>query len=48
MSRHEQARYQIERQRRQELFNQRVSETTRVYLDRYRNILNDVQNQGIS
>ncbi|MFJ5452435.1 hypothetical protein ACIPT4_05210 [Pectobacterium jejuense] len=48
MSRHEQALYQIERQRRQALFNQRVSETTQVYLDRYRNILNDVQNQGIS
>mgnify|MGYP003366691150 CR=1 FL=1 len=48
MSRHEQARYQIERQRRQEIFDQRVSETTRGYLDRYHTILRDVEDQGLS
>lgn len=48
MSRHEQARYQIERERRQAIFNRRVSETTRIYLDRYRTILHDVESQGLS
>lgn len=48
MSRHDQARYQIERQRRQELFNQRVRETTRSYLARYRGVLDDVQSQGLN
>ena len=48
MSRHDEARYQIERQRRQDLFNQRVRETTRTYLARYRGILEDVQSQGLN
>jgi hypothetical protein len=48
MSRHDEARYQIERQRRQELFDQRVRETTRSYLARYRGVLDDVQSQGLN
>lgn len=48
MSRHDEARYQIERQRRQELFNQRVRETTSSYLARYRGVLDDVQSQGLN
>ncbi len=48
MSRHDEARYQIERQRRQELFNERVRETTRSYLTRYRGILDDVRSQGLN
>ena len=48
MSRHDEARYQIERQRRQDLFNQRVRETTCTYLARYRGILEDVQSQGLN
>lgn len=48
MSRHHEALYQIERQRRQDIFNQRVRETTRSYLDRYRGLLGDVQSQGLS
>jgi Sec-independent protein translocase protein TatA len=48
MSRHDEARYQIERQRRQDLFNQRVRETTRTYLARYRGILEDVQSQRLN
>ncbi|WP_186043222.1 hypothetical protein [Burkholderia gladioli] len=48
MSRHDEARYQIERQRRQELFNQRVRETTSSYLARYRGVLDDVKSQGLN
>jgi hypothetical protein len=48
MSRHDEARYQIERQRGQELFNQRVRETTRSYLGRYQGVLDDVQSQGLN
>jgi len=48
MSRHYEAQYRIERKRRQELFNQRVRETTHSYLDRYRGVLDDVQSQGLS
>jgi len=47
MSRHHEALYQIERKRRQDIFNQRVRETTRSYLDRYRGVLEDVQSQGL-
>lgn len=47
MSRHHEALYQIERKRRQDIFNQRVRETTRSYLDRYRGVLDDVQSQGL-
>ena len=38
MSRHVNARYEIERRRRQELFEQRVRETTRTYLERYERV----------
>lgn len=48
MSRHDEAHYQIERQRQQDLFNQRVRETSRTYLMRYRGILEDVQSQGLN
>lgn len=47
MSRADEYRYQIERQRRQELAQQRVRETTRPFVERYRNILNDVSSQGL-
>lgn len=47
MSRADRYRYQIEQQRRQELAEQRVRETTRPFLERYRVVLNDVANQGL-
>ena len=47
MSRHYDAFYEIERQRRQDIFNQRVRETTRNYLDRYRGVLEDMLSQGL-
>ncbi|MBI1624758.1 MULTISPECIES: hypothetical protein [Comamonas] len=47
MSRADEYRYQIERQRRQELARQRVRETTRPFVERYRSVLNDVASQGL-
>ncbi|APW46710.1 hypothetical protein [Rhodoferax antarcticus] len=47
MSRADEYRYQIQRQRKQELDRQRVRETTRPFLDRYRSVLTDVINQGL-
>ena len=47
MSRADEYRYQIQRQRKQELDRQRVRETTRPFLERYRNVLNEVASQGL-
>lgn len=47
MSRADSYRYQIERQHRQALAQQRVRETTRPFLERYRRILDDVVSQGL-
>ena len=47
MSRADEYRYQIQRQRKQELDRQRVRETTRPFVERYRSILNDVASQGL-
>lgn len=47
MSRADEYRYQIERQRRKELAQQRVRETTRPFVERYRSVLNDVASQGL-
>lgn len=47
MSRADEYHYQIERRRRQELAQQRVRETTRHFLERYRSVLNDVASQGL-
>lgn len=47
MSRADEYRYRIERQRRHELAQQRVRETTRPFLERYRSVLNDVISQGL-
>lgn len=47
MSRADEYRYQIQRQRKQELDRQRVRETTRPFIERYRNVLNDVASQGL-
>lgn len=47
MSRAEEYRYQIQRQRKQELDRQRVRETTHSFVERYRSILNDVASQGL-
>lgn len=47
MSRADEYRYQIERRRKQELAQQRVRETTRPFLERYRSVLNDVASQGL-
>ena len=47
MSRADEYRYQIERQRRHELDRQRVRETTRPFLERYRSVLTDVISQGL-
>lgn len=47
MSRADEYRYQIERQRKQELDRQRVRETTRPFLERYRSVLNEVASQGL-
>lgn len=47
MSRADEYRYQIERQRKQELDRQRVRETTHPFLERYRSVLNDVASQGL-
>ena len=47
MSRADEYRYQIQRQRKQELDRQRVRETTRPFLERYRSVLNDVIGQGL-
>lgn len=47
MSRADEYRYQIQRQRKQELDRQRVRETTRPFVERYRNVLNDVASQGL-
>lgn len=46
MSRHEDMRYELARRRR-ELAEQRVRETTQVFLERYRNILADIEAQGL-
>ena len=48
MSRADEYRYQIQRQRKQELDRQRVRETTRPFVERYRSLLNDVVSQGLS
>jgi predicted HicB family RNase H-like nuclease len=47
MSRADEYRYQVQRQRKQELDRQRVRETTRPFLERYRSVLNDVASQGL-
>jgi hypothetical protein len=47
MSRADEYHYQIERQRKQELNRQRVLETTRPFLERYRSIINDVVSQEL-
>ena len=47
MSRADEYRYQIHRQRKQELDRQRVRETTRPFLERYRSVLNDVASQRL-
>ncbi|MBE0507433.1 MAG: hypothetical protein IBX50_12075 [Marinospirillum sp.] len=47
MSRADEYRYQIERERKQELNRQRVRDTTRPFLERYRRVLNDVRGQGL-
>ncbi|MBC3930596.1 coiled-coil domain-containing protein [Undibacterium curvum] len=47
MSRADEYRYQIQRQRKQELDRQRVRETTRPFLERYRRVLNDVISQRL-
>lgn len=47
MSRADEYRYQIERQRRQELDRQRVRDTTRPFVERYRSVLDDVARQGL-
>ena len=47
MSRADEYRYQIQRQRKQELDRQRVLETTRPFLERYRSVLNDVIGHGL-
>jgi hypothetical protein len=47
MSRADEYRYQIERQRKQELDRQRVRHTTRPFVERYRSALNDVGSQGL-
>ena len=47
MSRADEYRYQIERQRKQELDRQRVRYTTRPFVERYRSVLNDVASQGL-
>ena len=47
MSRADEYSYQIQRQRKQELDRQRVRETTRPFLDRYRSVLNEVASQGL-
>lgn len=47
MSRADEYRYQIERQRRHELAQQRVRETTRPFVERYRSVLSDVASQGL-
>lgn len=48
MSRFVESRYEIERRRRQELFEQRVRETTRTYLQKYQDVLSDVLAQGLA
>lgn len=47
MSRADEYRYQIQQSRKQELDRKRVRETTRPFLERYRNVLNDVISQGL-
>lgn len=47
MSRADEYHYQIERQRRHELAQQRVREATRPFVERYRSVLNDVASQGL-
>ena len=48
MSRYVESRYEVERRRRQELFEQRVRETTRTYLERYERVVSDVRSQGLA
>ena len=47
MSRADEYRYQIQRQRKQELDRQRVRDTTRPFVERYRSVLDDVARQGL-
>lgn len=46
MSRYVESRYEVERRRRQELFEQRVRETTRTYLERYERVVSDGKHHG--
>lgn len=48
MSRFVESRYEIERRRRQELFEERVRETTRTYLERYERVVADVRVQELA
>ncbi|MFM0349823.1 hypothetical protein [Paraburkholderia sp. RL17-347-BIC-D] len=47
MSRADQYQYEIERQRRRDLAFQRMRDTTRPFLQRYRALLDDVRQQGL-
>lgn len=47
MSREEDMRYELARQRRQELFEARVRETTQRFLQRHEALLDDLRDQGI-
>lgn len=47
MSREEDMRYELERQRRQKLFEARVRETTQRFLQRHEALLDDLRDQGI-
>ncbi|TYC51386.1 hypothetical protein ETQ85_24490 [Zoogloea oleivorans] len=47
MSRADEYHFQIKLQRKQELDRQRVRDTTRPFLERYRSLMNDVSSQGL-
>lgn len=47
MSHADSYRYQIEKQRQQEIARQRVQETTRPFLERFRRLLDDVVREGL-
>jgi hypothetical protein len=47
MSKYVDVRYELERRQRQELFDQRVREKTRSFIDRYSKVLADVDSQGL-
>ncbi len=48
MSRFVDSRYEIEQRRRQQLFDQRVRETTRTYMARYERVVADVRAQNLA